>query len=61
MIVLMFFVLGSLLIISNNNLALSNQEDVENFEVLLVDWVSKIFENFKSITGNVVRLDWRPE
>jgi len=57
----MFFVLGSLLIISNNNLFIYNSEDVDKFSLFFLDWVNKVFENLKSVTGNVIELDWGPK
>jgi len=60
-IILMFFVLGSLLIISNNNLFIYNSEDVDKFSLFFLDWVNKVFENLKSVTGNVIELDWGPK
>ncbi len=61
MALLIFFILGYLLIISNNNLFMSNSEDVEEFNRLLLEWGSNLIFNIKNITGNAVSLDWTPE
>ncbi len=61
MAVLMFFVLGTLLIISNNNLALYNSENSKKFSDLWIDWIDKTFSNLKSVTGYAISLDWEPE
>jgi hypothetical protein len=61
MIILMVLVLGALLIVSNNNLALSDSKDVKEFSSIWVDWTEKIFSNVGEITGNAVKLDWTPE
>ena len=58
--VLMFFILGSLLIISNDNLFLSNSEDAKTFGTIWIDWVEKIYGNSLSITGNLVKMNWVP-
>lgn len=59
-VILMFFVLGCLLIVSNNNLSLSNSESFERFTELGIEWIDKIFSNLKSITGEAVNMDWTP-
>jgi len=59
--ILMFFVLGTLLIISNNNLSMHNHEDTVVFSKLFVGWMDNIFSNFKTLTGNTGKLDWMPE
>jgi hypothetical protein len=60
-IFLMLLVLGSLLIISNNNLAFYKSGNPEKFGVLWIKWIEKIFENIGLLTGNVVKLNWGPE
>ncbi len=58
MAILMFFVLGALLVISNNGLTLAENENLGEFSDLYVKWIDKVFNNVKGITGNVVKLDW---
>jgi len=58
---LIFLVIGALFIISENNLALKNQENRTKFLELYFIWLSKIFENSKNLVGYVVKLDWLPE
>ena len=58
--ILMFFVFGGLLIISNNNLAMNQKENVSHFTELYIDWMNHIYINLQSITGNVVKLNWFP-
>ncbi len=58
---MIFFILGALLIISNNNLALHSKENLENFFRLYVKWLNDIFSNIKTITGDVVNLKWFPK
>jgi hypothetical protein len=61
MIFLMLLILGSLLIISNNNLVFYKPGNPEKFGCLWIKWIEKIFENIRSLTGNVLKLNWGPE
>lgn len=61
LIVLMFFTLSALLIISNNDLALYERENYEIFIYSYTEWLNNLFENSQKITGEVIRLDWLPE
>jgi len=56
-VVFMFVILVCLLIISNNNLSFSNSEDVSKFGDLFVEWLGKVFVNFKDITGQTIGMD----
>jgi hypothetical protein len=56
----MFFILFSLLIISNYNLAMYKPENTEKFFELFGVWISKVYVNFNDITGNVIKQDWSP-
>jgi hypothetical protein len=59
-LIFMFVILGCLLVISNNNLAFSNSENVIKFGELFGDWITHILSNFKHMTGEVVVLNWSP-
>ena len=59
-IVLMFFVISALIIISNNGLAMYEQENVEKFSDLYLEYINQIYVNSQTITGEVVELDWLP-
>jgi hypothetical protein len=56
-----FFLTGALFIISNNNLAMYQQENIVSFVDLYLTWLNNLTSNLYSITGNVVGLDWIPE
>ena len=56
----LFFVLSALLIISNNNLALYKQENIERFSELYFDWINTLYMNSQAITGEIIKLDWLP-
>lgn len=60
LIILIFFVLGGLLIISNNKLAMYGSENFSNFSELYGDWMGKVYSNMRVLTGNSIKLDWWP-
>lgn len=57
----MFLLIGALFIISQNNLAFSNSENISQFSGLYVSWLGQVFQNSGKIAGYVVKLDWLPE
>ena len=56
-IVFMFF---ALLIIANNNLSFLDDNNIGVFFDFYLTWLDKVFLNVKSITGNVVSMNWAP-
>ena len=60
-LLLMFFTLSSLLIITNYNLSMQKQENIEKFYDLYLEWVDKIYSNSQFLTGNIIKLDWFPK
>ena len=52
--------MSGLLIISNNNLALFEDENVGKFSDLYVGWLDGIYKNAQVLTGNVVGMEWVP-
>jgi len=61
MAILMFLIICSLFIISNNNLAMHKQENVKKFFELHTEWANQIYVNVQTLTGEIVRLDWLPQ
>jgi hypothetical protein len=61
MFVLIFVCVGLLLIVSNNNLALCQPDDLSKFSELCFVWADLVFENAQTISGEVVKLSWFPE
>jgi hypothetical protein len=61
MITFMIVVSICLLVISNNNLNLSEEGSFKIFTSNLFEWTEKISSNLVSITGHAVGLDWNPE
>ena len=59
-LILMFFILSALLIISNNDLAFYKKENVSKFSGLYLGWIDKLFSNSQLVTGYVVKLKWFP-
>ena len=57
----MFFILSALLIISNNNLALHEKENLNQFSEIYTDWLNQVYINTQTITGNIVKMDWLPK
>ena len=61
LIILMFFVISGLFIISNNNLAMYKQENIVNFVDRYISWLDHISSNTQKITGEIIKLDWIPQ
>jgi len=60
-LILMIFTLSALLIISNNNLNLSNEDASKSFLNLYLNWLDKTYQNSQTTIGNVITLNWFPE
>jgi hypothetical protein len=58
---MVFFILGALLIISNNNLALYNHSNVKIFLNFYSNWLDDVYSNSLGLTGNIIELDWLPK
>ena len=58
---ILFFALCSLIIINNNNLHLSNQEDFHTFTATYGQWFDNFYLNMQNVTGYVVKMSWVPE
>jgi hypothetical protein len=57
----MFIFLGAFFIVSNNNLHLSDRQQLSQFGNLYSSWLGDIFDNVKSVTGYVAKFEWLPE
>lgn len=57
---LVFFTIGALFIISNNNIPLNNSENITQLSETYLNWLDKIFSNTQDITGEVIGLEWLP-
>ncbi len=61
LLVFMIFILSGLLIISNNNLYMFEQENMDKFVDLYSEWLNQISFNAQFLTGKVIELNWFPE
>ncbi len=59
--VFIFFIIGALFIISNENLQLADREEYKEFVGLYSAWISSLGENVRRVTGAVVASDWIPD
>ena len=50
-----------LILINNNNLHLSDKEQLKTFSKLYFNWLGEIYSNVFSITGHVSKLNWFPD
>jgi hypothetical protein len=58
--ILIVFLFGALLIISNNNLAMYKPDNAQKFLQLSSDWISTLYNNFLTISGQAIKLNWTP-
>ncbi len=59
LVLLALFLYSSMtLITTKNDVSLDNGEGVLNAMELYTGWLANGFKNLKTITGNVVRMDW---
>ena len=58
--ILIFFILVGLIIINNQNLHLSDKEQLKTFSQMYFNWFGEIYSNFLSITGHISKLEWMP-
>ena len=61
MILLMFFVIGALLIISNNNLALYQETNMIKFKTSYFNWLDNVYNNFELMIEYLRTMKWLPE
>jgi hypothetical protein len=58
--ILMILIFGVLLIISNNNLSMYKPDNVQKFLQLSSNWISTLYNNLLTVTGQAVKLNWTP-
>lgn len=61
MFIIMFLCVGAFFIISQNNLALTKEKNIEEFASLYKSWIGETLENIGSLTGHVIKMEWLPE
>lgn len=55
-----FLFIGSLFIVSNNNLHLSEPIELQQFSDLFLGWLQTLLSHGKQITGYVIDSEWLP-
>ncbi len=58
MLIIMFFAIGALFIIENNNLQMYEKRDFAEFSRLYTAWLNQIYKNAQFLTGEAVKLEW---
>lgn len=59
--IIMFLCIGAFFIISQNDLALVEEKNLEEFSSLYRGWLSKTWGNLGGLTGHVVKMEWLPQ
>jgi len=59
--VLIFSYFGYVVAIKDKNINFKTFEGLKTATKLYFAWLGKVFENTKTITGNVIRMDWKAE
>ena len=59
--ILMFFIIGVLLIISNNNLTMYQPSNIEKFSELYIEWVDGLYLNSQILIKEIIKLNWLPK
>ena len=61
LILIKFFLISALFIISNENLHLGDPMERETFFDTYYTWLGNIFNQTKEITGSIINLKWLPD
>jgi hypothetical protein len=59
-LILMFLFIGGFFIISQNNLSISEKENILEFISLYKTWLLSTAENLGDISGHVIKMEWLP-
>jgi len=54
----MFFVIGGLIILENQNLFLYNSDNMQKFSTSYVSWLDQVYLNIQTIYSTVSSADW---
>ena len=61
MLIVMFFIIGALFIISENKIDMREEAGQGKFISIYISWLGQIFDNTKATIGYVVKMDWLPD
>ncbi len=59
--IVFFLLFGAFFIISENNIKLNNQENIKEFFDEYKEWLVKLTDNTKTVSGYVLKMGWLPE
>ena len=60
-IILMFFMLNALLIISNNEIHIFTDKGIKDFSNFYLNWINSFYKNSLEISGHIIKKDWLPQ
>jgi len=60
MFIIMFLLIGGFFIISNENIALNNSENIGLFFKEYAAWIDDLLGNGRVVSGYVVKMEWLP-
>ena len=58
---MIFFLFAGFFIISQNNLNIGDDQDRDVFLEKYGSWINSLIDNFGSVTGYVVKMEWLPQ
>jgi len=61
MFLLLFLFVGGLFIISNQNLKLNSQKNLDLFFTEYRVWLNDLVDNTKTVSGFLIKMEWLPE
>lgn len=60
MFLIFFLLIGAFFIISNENIRMNSQENVDRFFNLYGEWIDSLTSNSQVVVGHVVKMEWLP-
>jgi len=60
MLLIFFLLIGAFFIISNENIRMNSQENVDRFFDLYGEWIDSLTSNSQVVVGHVVKMEWLP-
>jgi len=61
MAIIIFLLVGAFFIIGQENVSLRQEGEFSKFIGLYISWISQLFENAKTATGYLIKMDWLPD
>jgi len=59
--IIILLLMSIFFVISENNLSLREKENLTEFKEIYVDWAKKAGTNTLEVTGNIIKMDWKPD